>query len=96
MLPQRDSVVSIVSFVRGIFKTWEDRLGGKERRKWECSRQSLEELDSNSGVVQVGKGHLSRVRSSRGVYGRARGTNVHWEESGEVWTLHPHTCWVLK
>ena len=78
MLPQRDSKVSIVSFVRGIFKTWEDGLGGEETGKWECFRQCLEELDSNSGVVQVGKGHLSRVRSSRGVYGREGGTKVHW------------------
>lgn len=57
MLPQRGSVVSIVSFVRGIFTLWEDGLGGKERGKWKCFRQCLEVLDSNSGVVQVGKGH---------------------------------------
>lgn len=57
MLPQRGSVVSIVSFVRGIFTLREDGLGGKERGKRECFRQCLEELDSNSGVVQVGKGH---------------------------------------
>lgn len=69
MLPQRGSVVPIVSFVRGIFKTWEDGLGGKERGMWEGFRQCLEELDSNS----------SRVRGSRGVYGRAGGTNAHWE-----------------
>lgn len=43
MLPQRGTVVSIVSFVRGIFKTWEGRLRGKERGKWEYFRECLEE-----------------------------------------------------
>lgn len=38
MLPHRDTVVSIVSLVRGIFKTWEGGLGGKERAKRECFR----------------------------------------------------------
>lgn len=59
--------MSIVSFVRGNFKTWEGGLGGKERAKWECFRQCLEELGSPSQEWyrisgSLGKGCLGRSR----------------------------------
>lgn len=84
MLPQRGTVVSIVSFVRGIFKTWEGGLGGKERGKWGCFRQCLEELDlqlgSGTGFSHLGKGHIGRVRSSRGCLWESRRNRSHWED----------------
>lgn len=86
MLPQRGSVVPIVSFVRGIFKTWEDGLGGKERGKWEGFRQCLEEwipTPVGSGAPEVSMGEQEEQMPTGKV-------------SGEAWTMHPHTCWVLK
>lgn len=50
--------MSIVSFVRGNFKTWGGGLGGKERAKWECFRQCLEELDLQ---VRNGTGFLAAL-----------------------------------
>lgn len=76
MLPHGDTVMSIVSFVRGIFKTWDDGLGGKERARWECFRHVLRSWISNSRVVLAAlvKGIWA---GPGGGYGTARGTDAN-------------------
>ena len=80
MLPQRGTSVSIVSFVRGIVKTWECELGelGRGSRGWGVSHSEVVQDPAWGGVASP----LLRVgMGSSTLLGR-----------GWLWTGHSDPC----